>query len=107
MSTKTPVTTGGNPPSPPAARPTDLELMLYADGELEGEQLAAVEAYLAQDANARRKMMAMGLVSSVVREQALGDSAKKGDDIADLVMGSIAAEPKKAEKAAKVVAIDD
>lgn len=80
-----------------APKPTDLELMLYADGELEAERLAAVEAYLAEDEGAQRKMLAMGIVSSAVRDQALG-GAKKADDIADLVMGAIAAEPKKAEK---------
>lgn len=89
------------PPCPPAQpAPTDLELMLYADGELEGERLAAVEAYLADDEGAQRKMVAMGIVSSAVREQALdaAKGAKKADDIVDLVMGSIAAEPKQAEK---------
>jgi anti-sigma factor RsiW len=82
-----------------ASRPTDLELMLYADGELEGERLAAVEAYLAQDEAARKKLLAMAMVSNVVREQAQG--ASKADDIADLVMASIAAEPKKAEAPAE------
>lgn len=77
-------------------RPTDLDLMLYADGELEGERLAAVEAYLAQDEAARSKLLAMGMVSNVVREQAHG-GASKADDIADLVMAAIAAEPKKAD----------
>jgi anti-sigma factor RsiW len=86
MSTKT-----NKPP-----RPTDLELMLYADGELEGERLEAVEAYLAQDEAARKKLLAMDMVSSVVREQ---PHATKADDIADLVMARIAAEPKKAETA--------
>jgi len=40
-----------------ASRPTDLELMLYADGELEGERLAAIEAHLAQDEAARHKLL--------------------------------------------------
>lgn len=72
--------------------PTDLELMLYADGELTGEQLAAVEAHLARDKSARRKLLAMGIVSDVVRDRALGAAAPLAGDIADLVMASLEAE---------------
>src|SRR5262245_38990712 len=49
---------------------TDLELMLYADGELEGEALAAVEALLASDRIARQKVLALGVASAIVREEA-------------------------------------
>jgi anti-sigma factor RsiW len=76
-----------------AQAPTDLELMLYADGELEGEALAAVEAWLERDRTARRKMLALGITSDIVRSRALG-AAEKADGIADLVMGAIAAEAK-------------
>ena len=39
----------------PHSPPGDLELMLYADGELDGERLAEVEAWLAADADAARR----------------------------------------------------
>lgn len=78
------------------ATPTDLELMLYADGELEEEKRAAVEAYLARDRSARLKMLAMGLTSEVVREQAAA-AADRADDVADAVMAAVAAEAKRAD----------
>jgi hypothetical protein len=74
-----------------AGDPSDRDLMLYADGELEGEQRAAVEAYLARSAAGKAKVAALNLVSSVVREQALGASGK-ADWIADAVMVKIATE---------------
>jgi hypothetical protein len=67
------------------AEPGDLDLMLYADGELEGERLAEVEAWLQGDAVARGKLSALGLVSRVVREHAL-DGASRAADLADAVM---------------------
>ncbi|APR85206.1 Hypothetical protein A7982_10555 [Minicystis rosea] len=73
---------------------TDIDLMLYADGELEGEERAAVEAYLARDRKARRKLLAMGIVSDVVRDRALDAAAPLAGDIADRVMGAIDAEAK-------------
>jgi hypothetical protein len=74
-----------------AGNPSDLDLMRYADGELDGEERAAVEAYLARAAAGKAKVAALGLVSSIVREQALGAS-RKADGIADAVMAKIAAE---------------
>lgn len=73
--------------------PTDMELMLYADGELDGEERAAVEAYLARDRSARRKLMALGMASDLVRERAelAGEGA---GDVAGSVMAAIAAEAK-------------
>jgi anti-sigma factor RsiW len=70
-------------------KPTDLELMMYADGELQGDRLAAVEAFLAADAASQKKILALDLATSLVRESAdeIGSSA---DDIADLVMASVA-----------------
>jgi anti-sigma factor RsiW len=82
--------------------PTDLELMLYADGELEGEEAAAVEAYLARDANARAKLAAMGIVGGVVRAGALASTAK-ADGIADAVMAQIAKESAEKPASAPVV----
>ena len=74
------------------SRPTDLELMLYADGELEGERLAAVEARLAQDPGTRNKLLGLGAVGGLLREQALTSTAS-ADDLADRIMASIEAEP--------------
>jgi hypothetical protein len=85
--------------------PTDLDLMRYADGELEGEQRAAVEAWLTgaftmgkppPDASRppdaphapRAKLAALGVVSSVVREGARAAS-DRADGIADAVMARI------------------
>lgn len=74
-----------------ADTPSDLELMLYADGELEDERIAAVEAFLARDAGSRRKLSSLGLVAGLVREQAVA-SASPADRIADALMAQIAAE---------------
>lgn len=74
-----------------AGTPSDLELMLYADGELEGERFSAVEAFLAREAGARRKLSSLGLVSGLVREQVIA-SASPADGIADALMAQIAAE---------------
>ncbi|MFT3767077.1 MAG: hypothetical protein QM820_16390 [Minicystis sp.] len=72
--------------------------MLYADGELEGAERAAVEAYLAKNRDARRKLLAMGIVSDVVRDCALGAAADSAGDIADLVMGAIEVEARSEAK---------
>ena len=74
-----------------AGTPSDLELMLYADGELEDERFSAVEAFLAREAGSRRKLSSLGLVSWLVREQAIA-SASPADGIADALMAQIATE---------------
>jgi hypothetical protein len=76
------MTSHGSPPS-------DLDLMLYADGELEAERVAEVEAWLAADAAARDKLAGLCTVSRVVREGAL-DAAAGADDLADRIMAAIA-----------------
>jgi anti-sigma factor RsiW len=73
-------------------RPTDQELMLYADGELGDERRAEVETHLASDETARRKLWGLRMTSDLVREAALELSA--ADSIADAVMGKIGAESK-------------
>jgi anti-sigma factor RsiW len=45
----------------------DLELMAYADGELDEETAAEVEAFLAEDGGARSKRVALGQMNDVVR----------------------------------------
>jgi anti-sigma factor RsiW len=78
-----------------APAPTDLDLMRYADDELEGDELAAMEAHLARDEAARRKVAALRLGSTLVAEEARAGAAA-ADGIADRVMGAIAAEAKPA-----------
>jgi hypothetical protein len=82
--------------------PTDLELMLHADGELEGERLAAVQAWLDAGTPAgragQRKIAALHLGAGIVREHVLATAAG-ADGIADAVMDAI--EREKAPRAAR------
>jgi anti-sigma factor RsiW len=107
MTTKSSKPSQGSPP--PA--PTDLELMLYADGELDGERLAEVEAHVTGDRTARRKLLGLGMAAVMVRERAL-QASPIADGLADSIMAAIEAEPapsaaaeKPAEKSADVVAL--
>ena len=81
--------------------PTDLELMLYADGELSGERLAAVRAWLDTKAGrtGQRKLAALHLGAAVVREHAL-HGASAADGIAGAVMGLIDEAPRDPRPAA-------
>ena len=72
----------------PRGEPSDLELMLYADGELDEERRFAVEAYLVRSPAGSAKVSALNLVSGIVREQSLG-SAAGADGIADAVMAKL------------------
>jgi len=45
----------------------DLDLMAYVDGELDAEAAAAMDAYLAEDGDARTKQAALGQMNDVVR----------------------------------------
>ncbi len=45
----------------------DLDLMAYVDGELDAEAAAAMDAYLAEDGDARSKQAALGQMNDVVR----------------------------------------
>ncbi|MDI1481941.1 hypothetical protein [Polyangium sp. y55x31] len=67
--------------------PTDLELMMYVDGELEGERLREVRLALSRDSVLRSKVAALSLTSSIVRENAESDI-----DLADGIMARIAAD---------------
>jgi anti-sigma factor RsiW len=46
---------------------TDMELMLYADGELSADEAREVAAWLAEDAEARRKLESLRQVGEAVR----------------------------------------
>jgi anti-sigma factor RsiW len=88
----------------PNTPPTDLELMLYADGELDGERLAEVEAHVAGDRTARRKLLGLGMAAGLVRERALQPSPL-ADGLADSIMAAIDAEPAATQQVAEVVAL--
>ncbi|HLM75492.1 MAG TPA: anti-sigma factor [Polyangiaceae bacterium] len=72
-------------------RPTDMELMLYIDGELDGElddaRRAEIEAHLEQSESGWRKMTALRIGSGMVREHALASA--KDFDIASSIMAKI------------------
>jgi negative regulator of sigma E activity len=69
----------------------DRDLMALFDGELEGEELARVERALAEDEQARGKLVAMRLTGELLREAVERDT--RADDIADSVMAKLDAEP--------------
>lgn len=48
-------------------RPTDMELMMYADGELDAAEARSVAAWIAQDAEARAIVESMRQVGEAVR----------------------------------------
>jgi anti-sigma factor RsiW len=48
-------------------RPTDMDLMMYADGELDGDAARAVAAWLGQDADARAVVESLRQVGEAVR----------------------------------------
>lgn len=68
-------------------RPTDMELMLYVDGELDDARRAEIEAHLAQSESGRRKIAALRIGSGMVREHAMASA--KDFDIASAVMATI------------------
>jgi anti-sigma factor RsiW len=81
--------------------PTNEDLMLYADGELDPERSADVEAYLAQDSHAQAVVATIHELGSQVRAFADDQARDAGaDDIASWVMSRI-----EQEKAPNVVAL--
>jgi anti-sigma factor RsiW len=70
-----------------SAPPTDLELMLYADGELDEARHRQVEEYVLHDPRCRAKVAALVTAADMVRDSALASSA--ADGIADGVMAKI------------------
>jgi anti-sigma factor RsiW len=68
--------------------PTDLELMLYVDGELDEARCGQVEAYVLRDPDCRAKVTGLEVAGRVVRDGAL--SSNLADGIADAVMARIA-----------------
>jgi anti-sigma factor RsiW len=71
---------------------TDLELMLYADGELDGDRLAEVEAELARSERARRVVASIRRTGDLLRAQVDETAGHAGaDDVAAAVMRTIEA----------------
>ncbi len=78
--------------------PSDLELMLYFDGELDDPRKSEVAAFVNADLRSRNKLaglqMSSALVEAQAREMAAGPSPTRSpaDDIANLVLAKIEAE---------------
>jgi len=68
---------------------SDLDLMLYLDGELSGERQEQVRRAITRDDVLRNKLEALELSSAIVRERA--DDAGANIDFADAVMARISA----------------
>lgn len=69
---------------------SDLDLMLYFDGELESDRHEEVRRAIARDKVLRGKLESLELSSAIVRERALDAAANI--DFADAVMAQIAAD---------------
>ncbi|WP_437875655.1 anti-sigma factor family protein [Sorangium sp. So ce513] len=74
-----------------SAPPTDLELMLYVDGELDEARHREVEEHVLHDPSCRAKVAGLVTAADMIRDSALASSA--ADGIADAVMAKIQAEP--------------
>lgn len=87
---------------PLGPRPSDEELMMLLDGELDEPRRAEVASWAGSDAELGGKLDGLGLVSSLVREGAGVDS--RADGIADAVMAELES-PRAASGGAEVVAL--
>lgn len=67
--------------------PTDMELMLYVDGELDAARHREVEAHVSRDARCRAKVAGLDMAAGMVRESALSMGVPGG--MADEVMSRI------------------
>jgi hypothetical protein len=70
-----------------AALISDADLMMYLDGELDGEAAAAVERALEHDDQARNKLEGLSVLGAFLREGA--NLPGPADDVADAVMGQL------------------
>lgn len=71
--------------------PTDFELMMFHDGELDDERASQVRSFLEKDAAARSKLSGLDLVGRAVREQARS-AGEASADLTDLIMAKVRAE---------------
>lgn len=75
-----------------SAPPTDLEIMLWMDGELSAERAPRVEAYVASDARARAVVASLRLGTDLVAgEVERRSQARDASAIVDDVMDSVEA----------------
>lgn len=78
--------------------PSDMELMLYFDGELEEPRKSEVAAFINADLRSQNKLAGLRITSALVEAQAqeIAAGPRKGrspaDDIADIVLAKIQAE---------------
>ena len=80
------------PPGRPPPPPTDLELMLWVDGELGGPRAEEIEALVQRDARLRAVVAALRQASQALGEDALRHAElHDADAIADNVMEAIEA----------------
>ena len=84
--------------------PTDLELMMYFDGELDEPRLSEVRAFVEGAGPARSKLAGLSLGSELLRESALARAAS-ADDLTDAIMAKISAPA--AKERTNVVALGD
>lgn len=76
--------------TPKGAPPTDLELMLWVDGELDAERAGEVADHIRTDARARAIVNALRLGGEAVADDALRHAElSDADNIADNVMEAI------------------
>jgi anti-sigma factor RsiW len=74
--------------------PTDQELMLFSDGELDPARAAQVAAHLSSNPRARAIVAALRQESDLLSSAALDHAAASGaDSIADSVMAALEKEP--------------
>jgi hypothetical protein len=87
--------TAGSSAKPKAAKePTDLELMMFADGELDELRKVEIATFVDGSAAAKNKLKAMGIVGDFVRKDAdRVATAFRADGVAAKVMAAIEAGP--------------
>lgn len=80
-----------------------LQLMAYADGELEGDDLASVEKLVAENAEAKRFVDSLGVLGNHIRFAGDPEPKITLDGIADTVMARIDREERKANTQKRIV----
>ncbi|MFO0549245.1 MAG: hypothetical protein U0271_12710 [Polyangiaceae bacterium] len=81
--------------------PTDLELMMYFDGELDEPRRTEVERFVGGDRVALGKLGGLGLVGAGVRNEAAGWSSKVS--LTDAIMRTVESSSAKSQDTARVV----
>ncbi len=69
------------------SKPSDMELMLYVDGELDDARYDEISAYLEHSEDARRKVDALRMASDIMRDHS--EQSVPEIDIASAVMAKI------------------